>query len=60
MKELIKTPKNPFMAKQDGFTLLEVMVVIVILGTLAGMVVPSLMQNREDASIQTASIEIKC
>ncbi|MFT4924733.1 MAG: general secretion pathway protein G [Phenylobacterium sp.] len=59
MKELINTPKNPSIAKQAGFTLLEVMVVIVIIGTLAGMVVPSLMQNREDASIQTAAIEIK-
>ncbi len=44
---------------QGGFTLLEVMVVIVILGTLAGMVVPSLMQSQEDANIQTAAIEIK-
>lgn len=51
MKKLIKT--------QSGFTLLEVMVVIVILGTLAGMVVPSLMQSQEDANIQTAGIEIK-
>jgi general secretion pathway protein G len=45
--------------RQGGFTLLEVMVVIVILGTLAGMVVPSLMQSQEDANIQTAAIEIK-
>lgn len=44
---------------QSGFSLLEVMVVIVILGTLAGMVVPSLMENQKDANIRTAGIEIK-
>lgn len=50
---------NKSIKSQNGFTLLEVMVVIVILGTLAGMVVPSLMQSQEDANIQTAAIEIK-
>lgn len=34
------------MQRQRGFTLLEIMVVIVILGILASLVVPNLMGNR--------------
>lgn len=37
---------------QRGFTLLEVMVVIVILGVLASLVVPNLMGNKEKADQQ--------
>lgn len=33
--------------KQRGFTLLEIMVVIVIIGVLASLVVPNLMGNKE-------------
>ena len=39
---------------QAGFTLLELMVVIVILGVLASMVVPNLMGNKEKADAQKA------
>ncbi len=35
------------MKKQSGFTLLEVMVVVVILGILASFVVPNLLGNKE-------------
>lgn len=45
-------------AKQQGFTLLEVMVVIVILGILAAMVVPNLIGNQEQAQIKRAIIDI--
>ncbi|MFT6985735.1 MAG: general secretion pathway protein G [Psychromonas sp.] len=38
--------------KQTGFTLLEIMVVIVILGILASMVVPNLMGNKDKADRQ--------
>ncbi|MBV7316695.1 type II secretion system major pseudopilin GspG [Shewanella sp. NIFS-20-20] len=44
--------------KQQGFTLLEVMVVIVILGILASMVVPNLMGNKEKADQQKAVSDI--
>lgn len=37
---------------QRGFTLLEVMVVIVILGVLASLVVPNLMGNKDKADQQ--------
>lgn len=38
--------------QQKGFTLLEIMVVIVILGILASLVVPNLMGNKEKADRQ--------
>ncbi|EDQ01420.1 MULTISPECIES: type II secretion system major pseudopilin GspG [Shewanella] len=44
--------------KQKGFTLLEVMVVIVILGILASMVVPNLMGNKDKADQQKAISDI--
>lgn len=43
---------------QQGFTLLELMVVIVILGVLASMVVPNLMGNKERADSQKATSDI--
>lgn len=45
-------------ASQAGFTLLEVMVVIVILGILASLVVPNLMGNKDKADRQKAVSDI--
>ena len=39
---------------QRGFTLIEIMVVIVIIGMLAGIVVPNVMDSRDKASISKA------
>lgn len=44
--------------RQAGFTLLEIMVVIVILGILASLVVPNLMGNKEKADHQKAVSDI--
>ena len=44
--------------RQRGFTLLEIMVVIVILGILASLVVPNLMGNKEEADRQKAVSDI--
>ncbi len=46
------------MKKQAGFTLLEVMVVVVILGILASFVVPNLLGNKEKADQQKAITDI--
>lgn len=43
---------------QSGFTLLEVMVVVVILGILASFVVPNLLGNKEKADQQKAITDI--
>jgi len=44
--------------RQKGFTLLEIMVVIVILGLLASLTIPSLMGNKEKADKQKAASDI--
>lgn len=44
--------------KQRGFTLLEIMVVIVILGLLASFVIPNLMGNKDKADRQKATSDI--
>lgn len=43
---------------QSGFTLLELMVVIVILGILASLVVPNLMGSQDRANMQKAVSDI--
>ncbi|MCW8924294.1 MAG: type II secretion system major pseudopilin GspG [Gammaproteobacteria bacterium] len=44
---------------QKGFTLIELMVVIVILGILAGVVVPRIMDNPDKARVAKAKHDIK-
>jgi general secretion pathway protein G len=43
---------------QGGFTLIELMVVIVILGILAGMIVPRIMDRPEEARRTKAEVDI--
>ena len=45
-------------SKQKGFTLLEIMVVIVILGILASMVVPNLMGSKDKADRQKVVTDV--
>ncbi|SEA86516.1 type II secretion system major pseudopilin GspG [Alkalimonas amylolytica] len=47
------------MNKQRGFSLLELMVVIVILGIIASLVVPNVMGNKEEADRQKAVVDIQ-
>ena len=41
-------------AQQAGFTLVEIMVVVIINGLLAGIVVPNVMDNLDKANVQKA------
>lgn len=52
------TRPSQWQAKQRGFTLLEIMVVIVILGLLASFIVPNLMGNKDKADRQKAVSDI--
>lgn len=46
------------LTRQRGFTLLEIMVVIVILGVLASMVAPNVLGNKDKADKQKAVTDI--
>ena len=43
----------------QGFSLIELLVVLVILGLIAGLVVPNVMQRGEDAKVRAANAEIQ-
>jgi len=47
------------MKNQKGFTLIEVMVVIIILGLLAYLVLPNIIGQEEKAKVEAAKIQIK-
>ncbi len=53
-------PRNPYASKKDGggFTLLEVMVVVVILGILAALVVPKIISRPDEARITATRQDI--
>ncbi len=53
-----RNPSHPA-ALQRGFTLIEVMVVVVILGILAAVLVPRLMDRPEAAKVTAASADIR-
>lgn len=47
------------MKKQTGFTLIELMVVLVILGVIMSLVVPNVIGKGDDARIDAAKIDIQ-
>jgi general secretion pathway protein G len=47
------------MKNQKGFTLIEIMVVVIILAMLAGLVLPRIIGQEEKARVETAKIQIK-
>lgn len=47
------------MKNKRGFTLIEIMVVVIILGLLAGLVLPKFMGSEEEAKIKTTGVQIR-
>jgi general secretion pathway protein G len=47
------------MKNKRGFTLIEIMVVVIILGLLAGLVLPRVLGQEEKARINTAKTQIR-
>ena len=50
--------RSPAVRRQSGFTLIEIMVVVVIMGVLAALLVPRLMGRTDDARILAAKQDI--
>lgn len=50
--------RTPSRGNQRGFTLIEIMVVVVIMGIMAALVVPKLMGRADDARITAAKQDI--
>ena len=55
----MKQAKQSVMRNEKGFTLIEIMVVVVILGILAGIVVPRLLDRPEEARRTKAATDIR-
>lgn len=51
-------PANP-LREQQGFTLIEIMVVVVIIGILASLVAPSVMRRIDEANVVKAKQDIR-
>ncbi|TRY33499.1 type II secretion system major pseudopilin GspG [Aliiglaciecola sp. M165] len=46
-------------SKQGGFTLIEVMVVLLIIGIMAGLVAPQILGTQEEAQRKAAAVDIQ-
>ena len=57
-KHLLKTQQRCRVARQRGLTLIEVMVVIVIIGILAALIVPNIINRPDQAKVAAAHSDI--
>jgi general secretion pathway protein G len=58
MKTQVNRARNGRSIRQQAFTLIEIMVVVVILGVLAATIIPQFMNTTQDAKISAAKAHI--
>ena len=58
MKALNKNKINIFKRVSDGFTLIEIMLVVIIIAALSAMVIPRLVGRSENAKVSVARSDI--